>query len=271
MKGLRTIRIILAVIFFAASVAYLAAGPGIHLVGRVSERLQIIPSAISVTMGATLFWLVVSLLFGRVYCSTVCPIGTLQDVVIRIGRKTPWFSRPYSYKPAKHVRYHILALYVICLVAGTVAVPCWIEPWNIMRNICGAFNPTAAGAAWASLGIGMATGIASGIVSALLIAVCALFTGRGFCSDICPIGTLLGCFHGYTLFHIEMDPDKCVNCMKCEEICKSQCVKVVGRYVDNSRCVRCFDCISVCPNNAIRFQANRNRRGTPLLRKVKKV
>lgn len=153
-------------------------------------------------------------------------------------------------------------------MAGVLAVPFWLEPWNIMKNICAAINPSLLEATWMTLGIGMGAGIASGIISAVLIAICALFTGRGFCTDICPIGTALGCFHDFTLMHIEIDPDKCVNCMKCEEICKSQCVKVVGRYVDNSRCVRCFDCVAVCPNDAIRFQANRNRRGTPLIRKV---
>lgn len=268
MRGLRTIRIILAVIFFAASVAFLVISPASHHVGRISERVQIMPSAIAATMGATLFWLLVSFLLGRVYCSTVCPIGTYQDLILRIRNKIPKLNKPYSYKPAKPTRYHVLAIYLVCLLAGVMAVPYWIEPWNIMRNICSVANPSAVSATWMTLGIGMIAGIASGIISAILLAVCAIFTGRGFCTDICPIGTILGSFHGYTLMHIEIDPDKCISCMKCEEVCKSQCVKVVGRYVDNSRCVRCFDCISVCPNDAIRYQLNRNRRGTPLIRKV---
>ncbi|MEZ3550468.1 MAG: 4Fe-4S binding protein [Muribaculaceae bacterium] len=268
MKGLRTIRIVLSVMFFAAAIAYLAFGVATFHVGRIVERSQVVPSAIAATMGATLFWIIVSFLLGRVYCSTVCPVGTFQDIVIRLRRRLPKSSKPFSYKPARQTRYHVLAVYIVCFVAGVLAVPFWLEPWNIMKNICAAINPSLLEATWMTLGIGMGAGIASGIISAVLIAICALFTGRGFCTDICPIGTALGCFHDFTLMHIEIDPDKCVNCMKCEEICKSQCVKVVGRYVDNSRCVRCFDCVAVCPNDAIRFQANRNRRGTPLIRKV---
>ena len=268
MKGLRTIRIILAASFFVASVAYLVISPvGIRAV-RVAANVQIVPSAIATAMGSILFWLIVSFLLGRVYCSTVCPIGTLQDIFIRGRRLIRRFNVPFTYKRPTQVRYHVLAIYLVCLVAGVMAVPYWLEPWNIMRNICSVARPDADGATWVTLGIGMGAGVASGIVSLLLLAVCSLFTGRGFCTDICPIGTILGCFHDYTLFHIEIDPDKCVSCMKCEEVCKSQCVKVVGRYVDNSRCVRCFDCVGVCPNDAIRFQMNRNRRGTPLLRKV---
>ncbi len=270
MKGLRLIRIVLAVLFFTASVVYFAVGHKVFPAAGVAERAQIIPSAIAVGMGAILFWIIISLLLGRVYCSTVCPVGTFQDILISLRRRIPGLNRPYRYRHARQTRYHVLAVYVVCLIAGVTAVPYWIEPWNIMRNICSVFNPTVAEATWLNLGVGMAVGIGSGIVSALLIGVCAFFTGRGFCTDICPVGTALGSLHNLTLFHIEIDPDKCVGCMKCEEVCRSQCVKVVGRYVDNSRCVRCFDCLAVCKDDAIHFQMNRNRRGTPLLRKVGK-
>ena len=268
MRGLRTIRIVLATVFLVASVAYLTVSPwGSYLAG-FSVRSQIIPSAIATTMGVTLFWILASFILGRVYCSTVCPVGTLQDVFIRLRRRIPRFDTPFSYRPATRVRYHVLAIYLVCLIVGVLAVPYWIEPWNIMRNICSTVNPDAVQATWIQLGLGALSGIIAGVISLILLVVCSLFTGRGFCTEICPIGTVLGCFHNYTLFHIEIDPDKCINCMKCEEVCKSQCVKVVGRYVDNSRCVRCFDCLGVCPNEAIRFQVNRNRRGTPLVRKV---
>lgn len=268
MKDLRTIRIILSALFFAAAAAYLVISPAVLPMARVVERVQIVPSLIATYMGVILVWIGITFIFGRVYCSSVCPVGTFQDIFIPLRKRLPFVRSEFRYKTRHPLRYHVLAIYVFCLVAGVAAVPFWIEPWNIMRNIFGAFNPTAAQTAWLTLGVGMTSGIAAGIVSALLLIVCAVLTGRGFCTDVCPIGTALGSIHDYTLFHIEIDPDKCVNCMKCEEVCRSQCVKVVGRHVDNSRCVRCFDCLNVCPNDAIRFQKNRNRRATPLVRKV---
>lgn len=267
MKGLRYIRIALAILFLVASVLYLVTSPAFMPADRVARSVQIVPSALATSMGAILFWIVVTFALGRVYCSTVCPLGTLQDIVIRAHR-TLRPGRTFRYQPAKPVRYHVLIIYLLSLIIGVAAVPFWLEPWNIMRNICSTVNPTAVEATWMHLGVGLMAGIISGIVSAGLITVCAVFTGRGFCTQICPIGTALGCFNSYTLLHIEIDPDKCINCMKCEEVCKSQCVKVVGRYVDNSRCVRCLDCIALCPTGAIRLQANRNRRATPLLTKV---
>lgn len=265
MKELRVIRIFLAVIFFVAAVAYLAIGASVHPAARFVQQAQIIPSLLASSMGAILVWIVLTFLFGRIYCSTVCPVGTFQDIFLRLRKCIKPFRKPFRYRPSSPMRYYILAIYIFCLLAGLVVVPFWIEPWNIIRNICGAIHPAAETAAWISLGVGVSTGIVAGILSGVLLAICALFTGRGFCTDLCPIGSALGCIHNYTLMHIEIDPDKCISCMKCEDVCRAQCVKVSDRYVDNSRCVRCFDCLHVCPNEAIRFQSNRNRRATPLM------
>lgn len=268
-RSLRHARILLATLFFILSVVYLAAGMRIYGVAALSERLQVIPSAIAVSSGVTLIWLCITFLFGRVYCSTVCPIGALHDMVLWTRRKVFRRRITYRYEPARSVRWHVLAIYVVCIVAGITVVPLWIEPWNIMRNICSAINPSAAESTWIGLGLGGATGIVAGALSFVLVILCAVFTGRGFCNMLCPVGTALGAVNRYSLYQIAFDPDKCVNCMKCEEVCSAGCVKVVGRYVDNTRCVRCFDCIDACPNDAIRLSLSRHRPASPLMRKVK--
>ena len=257
----------MAVIFFVAAIAYFVIGPKFHPAAGIVEKVQIIPSALSACMGAVIVWIVITFFLGRVYCSTVCPVGTLQDIFMKCRRWVKPLNKPYRYRKSSPMRYYILAIYIFCILAAVAAVPFWIEPWSIMRNICGDIHPSAEAATWIRLGVGVTTGIVAGIVSAILLFVCALFTGRGFCTDICPVGTALGCFNNITLMHIEIDPDKCISCMKCEDGCKCQCIKVTDRYVDNSRCVRCFDCLHVCPNDAIRYQSYRNRRQTPLMEK----
>ena len=265
MKELRIIRICLAVLFFLGAAAYLAIGFPVHHALKFVEKFQIIPSSISFSLGAIIVWFVITLFFGRVYCSTVCPVGTLQDIFSKGRKLIKPLNKPYSYRPGSKMRFYILGAYIFCIIAGVAAVPFWIEPWSIMRNICGDMHPSAEKLEWIRLGVGVTSGIIAGVVSAILLLIVALFTGRGFCTDICPIGTALGCLSNYTLYHIEIDPDRCINCMKCEDICPSQCIKVVSRHVDNSRCVRFFDCGYVCPNDAIRYQINRNRRITPLM------
>lgn len=268
MLSLRKIRIFLAILFLAATVAWLVAGPSLHPVARVAQSVQVIPSILASTMGVTLCWLAITFLFGRIYCSTVCPIGTCQDIIIGLRKRSKRFRKPFSFKEPGRIRFHVLAIYLACLIVGVAVIPLLIEPWSMMQNICIAFNPDVNAAPWIELGLGVAVGLSSGIITALLIAIAAFFTGRGFCTHVCPLGTAMGSLSNFTLYHIEIDPDKCINCMKCEEVCKARCVKVSGRIVDNSACVRCFDCLDVCPNEAIRFQTDNNRRSTPLVNNV---
>lgn len=268
MKNLRAIRIMLAAIFLAASVAYIIVGPRSHPMLEAFEKVQIIPSLLSITIGSALFWLAVTFIFGRLYCATVCPVGTLVDIASRLRRFFPGARRTYHYRNARRIRHHILLVYLIAVLVGIVAVPLLLEPWNMVRDISIAVRPDEASQPWITLGLGAATGLAAGIVSLLLIFISGIYYGRDFCNVVCPIGTLTGMLNQRNVWQIEIDPDKCINCMRCEEECSSSCVKVVGRYVDNARCVRCMKCLSVCPNDAIRFQPDRNRRSTPLFRRV---
>lgn len=262
---MRNIRIILASVMLIVSLLWLLLGSGVASSAAFSEKFQIIPSAIQTCLGTTVFWIIATLLFGRVYCSTVCPVGTIQDLAIWARRKIDT-EHTFRYEEGKHIRYVVLLGYLVSLALGITIVGFIIEPWNIMRNVASVANPNDISLTWKAVGVSLGVGVATGFATLALILLWAWKSGRAFCTTVCPIGTLLGCVHSQELFHIAIDPDKCVSCMKCEDICPSRCIKVERRYVDNSRCVRCFDCTGVCPNEAIRYQLNRDRhRQTPLL------
>lgn len=265
MRNLRIIRVLLSTLFFAASVGFLAIGLTGHPFAQAAHRSQIIPSIISVTLGVTLFWIVATFLFGRVYCSSVCPVGTMQDLIIPLRKFIPGARRDYRFKPAGKLRYHILAIYLICLIAGIGIVPVLLEPWNIMQTICSTVHPSIRQPQWLALGFGTLTGLLAGVVSLLAITAAAVWTGRDFCNSICPIGTIMGLTDNRTLYSISINPDKCTGCLKCEESCKASCIKVTEHLVDNSRCVRCFDCLAVCDDEAITFRRGRHRPRTPLM------
>ncbi len=210
-------------------------------------------------------WIIGTMLFGRIYCATVCPVGTLQDIVIWSRRKA-YPKHAFRFQEGSKLRYVVLLAYVASLIAGVLAVGFVIEPWNIMRNAASAVRPADVFTTWDTIGVSVGIGVAVGLVSLAVILFWAWKWGRGFCTTICPIGTALGCLHSQSLMHIVIDPDKCISCMKCEDVCASRCIKVEQRFVDNSRCTRCFDCTEVCPNDAINFQLNKGRnRQTPLL------
>ncbi len=271
MRQLRVFRIFITTLFFVATVVYLIIGPQIHPMAMISEKSQILISSLTVTIGVTLVWMVITIIFGRVYCSSVCPVGTLNDFFIWLRKKTGKQKKVFSYKPQKRWSVHILAIYVICLLPGLVAVPYLIEPWNIMRNIASIVRPSAVESTWINLGIGSLTGILAGIVSIICLGIYSYIAGRDYCTQVCPYGTAMGMLHDHYFYHIELDPDKCISCGKCEEICRASCIKISERIVDNSRCVRCFDCLAVCDNDAIHYQANRSRPASPLFQRKQRA
>lgn len=269
MKQLHTLRIVLAVMFLAATVAVLWIGVSNPLT-HIAERSQIVLSALSITAGATMVWLLLTFIFGRVYCATVCPVGTLSDLALRARRALmPRRRKLFRYRHRSRISLHIAWVYILCIIIGVVGVPFLIEPWNIMRNVAATVRPEAVSMTWGTIGVSYIVGVACGILVLLLILISSWIWGRRFCTDFCPIGIMMGYVANYSLYHIEIDRDACISCGKCEEICRSQCVKVVSQYVDNTRCVRCLDCIDQCPAKAIHIQINRNRPATPLVMRKK--
>ena len=63
-------------------------------------HLQFVPALLSLSVGILLFLIVLTLLFGRIYCSTICPMGILQDIIARLSKSTSKKKKRYSYSPA---------------------------------------------------------------------------------------------------------------------------------------------------------------------------
>lgn len=267
MMNLKQIRVILSLIFLLEAIVFVALGASAPHHTSIAYRLQIIPSMLAASMGATLTWIVVTLLIGRVYCSTVCPLGTLQDLMTFTREKL--FRRPivHSYKPMCKIRYDLLIVYVVLTIAGS-ALGVLFEPWSWFDGIVGSISERHDAGVFAVLASDALFGIVIAVVALGVLAAYAVLTGRDFCNHICPVGTALGLVASRAALHIEIDPDRCISCMKCEDGCKSSCISVKDRHVDNIRCVRCFNCIEVCPNKAIRLQINRNGVMSPMMRRT---
>lgn len=270
MISLKQIRVILSLIFLGEALAFVILGLSAPAHAMVSFRLQIIPSAIAASMGATLTWFVATLMLGRVYCSSVCPLGTVQDLAVYAKHKLLKRRKVHRFKPPRKIRYAILVAYIALTIAGS-AFGVLLEPWNEFKGIFGIAGAEHDAGIFAVVVSDAAFGIAIALAAFLLLLLYALATGRDFCNHVCPIGTALGIIASRSALHIEIDPDKCISCLKCEDGCKASCISVKDRLVDNTRCVKCFNCIETCPNNAIRYQINRNGVMSPMMRHTTKT
>lgn len=233
---------------------------------RATLWLQISFNASAVAVGTAAVWLAVTFLFGRVYCATVCPVGTFCDIFLRARIHFRKLNRPFAYREPGKWGMKILLVFLVCVVAGVAVVTFTLEPLNMARNMAAVINRDAVEPTWATIAPGVTAGIITGVVTILVLAATSLRYGREFCTRWCPVGTALGRVQEYARWHIEFDPDRCTSCGLCEEQCRAQAIKVSARLVDERRCVRCLDCVADCPEGAIRYQPGRNRPATPLMR-----
>lgn len=235
-------------------------------------EIQLVPIILSVSVSLILLWLTATLVFGRIYCSSVCPMGYLQDIFARIPRLTRRMrsKRPYRPKSDKSgLRLTWLMLTAITTVAGMPLILSLFDPYAAFGRISGLLaKPAVLAATGQNVVIGSLAGISVAALTLIAIGYASFRNGRSFCNTFCPVGSALGLVSRFSIFRIDINTDRCIHCNKCVRACKTGCIDLREATVDMSRCVVCFDCLPQCDNNAIRYTPRRYRLATPLMIKV---
>ena len=286
--GLRRWRIIVSSVIFLMVTLLWVEYSDLFLrpLGWVS-RIQVLPVATGLSAVMVIFWLLVSLLFGRVYCSSVCPVGTWLDIVGHAGKSSrKGVARDYRYSPPlNRWRYISLGVFVVSMIAGIAIVPVIIEPYtmysrfviNVLKPVWGAVNNCIASVGnttgwWDVYYVGhveaslFATVLS--VITMIGVSIPAWFYGRTYCNSVCPVGTVLGIASARSIWHIDIDTDLCTNCRRCEYACKASCIDLINHVVDGSRCVNCFDCIDVCQDDAIFYRPTRKQLSLPMMQRL---
>lgn len=207
-------------------------------------KFQFWPAVLSVNVAILVLLIALTMIFGRVYCSFLCPLGIMQDGIYRIrisGKKKRRFAQHYS--PALNwLRYTILGIFIVLVILGFGATAYLIEPYSIFGRMITSLTGK-------SLVIGL---ISAGTFAAIFTLV--WLGGRTWCNTICPVGTILGILSAKSLFRPVINEDKCNGCGLCAKGCRASCIDPVAHKVDMSRCVDCFDCIDNCSGSAIEYK-----------------
>ncbi len=246
-------------------------------------KIQLVPAILSVNLLAILFLLAVTLVFGRIYCSVICPLGIMQDFFtwlrghVKINRRK---HNLYNFKKAyTAVRWLVFGLFVILLAMPvTHMIASLIEPYSAYGRIASSIMAPVYDAA-NNIGAEIAANHGSYAMSdvsrnnsSTLIAVIAwttliviggtaFFFGRDYCNTICPVGTLLGYLSRFSILKPWIDTSKCNGCTKCARNCKASCIDPVRHEIDYTRCVACMNCIGNCSTHALRYGLRRQTRG----------
>ena len=270
---LRKIRIILAGVFFTCiTMLFLDFTGTLHTWLGWMAKIQFLPAVLALNFGVVAALVILTLLFGRVYCSVICPLGVMQDIISWIHGKTKKKNRfRFSYSPAKNIlRYAVLVLFIAGLALGAHSIAIIIAPYSAYGRIAG--NLLAPLYQWANNFFAWIAERADSYafystevwlrslptfiiaaVTFVIIFILAWRNGRTWCNTICPVGTVLGFLSRFSFFAPAIDTDKCRNCGLCGKQCKAACINMKEHEIDLSRCVACMDCIDACKDGAIHY------------------
>ena len=270
---LRKIRITLAAIcFVAVTLLFLDFTGTLHLWFGWLAKIQFLPAVLALNFVVIAILLVLTLLFGRIYCSVICPLGIFQDCVSNLSSRRKGKKARFSYsKEIKWLRYGVLVLFVIALVAGLNALVALLAPysaygrmvqsllapvWQWSNNLLAWIAERQDSYAFVTKDVWLKS-LPTLIVAAVtfvVVVVLAWRNGRTYCNTICPVGTTLSFFSRFAMFRPVIDKSKCKSCHACERKCKAACIDVDNHKIDYSRCVDCFDCIDSCRLGALKYR-----------------
>ena len=267
---LRTIRLTAAIVCFTLiTLLFLDFTGTLHTWFGWLAKIQFLPAVLALNIGVVLFLIVLTLLFGRIYCSVICPLGVFQDAV-------SWFSgkqkkNRFRYSPAlKWLRYGVLAVFILALVAGLNAFVVLLAPysaygrmvssllapvWQWGNNLLAYFAERAESYAFYEVDVWMKSlsTLIIAVITLIVLFVLAWRNGRTYCNTICPVGTVLGFISRYSIFKPVIDTSKCNSCGLCARNCKASCINAKAHEIDYSRCVACMDCLGKCKQGAIKY------------------
>ena len=248
-------------------------------------RIQFLPAVLALNLGVVILLIALTLVFGRVYCSVICPLGVFQDVVSWInGRRGKKSRMRFTWSPAKDwLRYGMLAVFIAALAAGAGSVVAFLAPYSTYgrivsnlfspvyrwgNNLLACFAERIDSYAFYTTEVWVRSVPAFIIAAAafILIAVLAWRNGRTWCNTVCPdssrrsflsITAMLAGSAAVKAQEMKVDGGLAVIQKKKIPHRSTRIVPAGSGSIRNfeNHCTACQLCVSVCPNQVLRPSA----------------
>lgn len=138
--------------------------------------------------------LLFSLFFGRTFCSSVCPLGAIQELLIIKPLKVPHFlDNLLSFIP-----YLYLSFAVLFAATGSVFIICQYDPYIAFFRLHGSYNI---------------------IFFGVVMLIVGAFIARPYCRFLCPYSVLLRWVSFFSKYHLSISPAECIKCGNCKNAC----------------------------------------------------
>jgi len=181
--------------------------------------------------------LILPLVFGRIYCSSICPFASVQEILYNSFQKFfPWLKLA---APAGSDHNFRIAKYLALILAVSLSL--------------GLGNADPAGIeVYITFFTGHGTLFAWGLVATILLL--SLVNFRFWCKYLCPSGALIGLLSLKSCFQVRANQN-CTLCQRCQKICPTNAItaKPTQVAIDVTECIVCAKCLSGCPEKALNF------------------
>ena len=218
---LRKIRIAFAVVFFTLiTLLFLDFTGSIHTWFGWMAKIQFLPALLALNIGVVVLLIALTLVVGRIYCSVICPLGVLQDIISWSSGKRKKKKYRFTYSTEKKLlRYGVLILFIIALIGGIGSLTALLAPYSSYGRI--AQNLFAPLYGWGNNFLAYLAERADSyafyrtevwlkslptfciaLATLIILIILAWRNGRTYCNTICPVGTLLGILSRYSLLSL---------------------------------------------------------------------
>lgn len=200
------------------------------------EYLKRIWTSVFILMGILI---PLTLIFGRVFCSHLCPLGAIQEWIRALGRKIGIkkdVELPKSAdRIARYFKYIVLAVIIYFSYKTGDLIFRGYDPFNALMHLGEEFEEKVVG--YSILGI---------------ILIISLFSKNWWCRYACPFGATLAIFRKLSPFKIKRNEKTCISCGTCDKNCPAGLDISNAKEVNSADCISCLNCVSDCPQSSLK-------------------
>jgi polyferredoxin len=192
--------------------------------------------------------LVMAVLFKKGFCSWFCPIGTLSEMMARVGKKL--MGR--NFQPPKWLDYILMSLKYLLLAFFVKVILIDMAMVDIKEFLSSPYNMVAdIKMLYFFLDISK-----TAMIVIMLLMVLSLFIKMFWCRYLCPYGALQGIISLFSVFKIRRNQQLCTNCGSCNRSCPAMIKVSEEQVVSSPECTGCLNCVVSCPvNGCLNFSA----------------
>jgi len=215
----------------------------------------------------------VGLLIGRALCGWACPIGLIQDLVMKFLKflKINVYEPPRkAHEKMRFIKYAIL--FTVLALSASIGLAILIDAsmGEMYRGLCDPMvqaSPTCLGCPTPVLRyiiIDVGSNFSPNLDNPsnifqlsifLLFIIGIIAIPRFWCRYLCPVGALSSIFNKVSLLHLHKDQSKCTRCNYCAEVCHTRVESIVqeseSARISDTSCTYCLECVEVCPEKAL--------------------